>query len=103
MAHASAGSDSYRHGWLRVGSRDGEAIEEIRLGDVVWFAPGEKHWHGATPTTAMTHTAVQEQLDGKVVEWMQKATEEQYRRRQLLMFTDWSLQGFLTFYARSLA
>jgi len=56
-------------GWVQ---RDGGAIEEIRPGDVVWFPPGEKHWHGATPTTAMTHIAIQEGLDGKVVEWMEK-------------------------------
>jgi quercetin dioxygenase-like cupin family protein len=55
-------------------------IEEIRPGDVVWFPPGEKHWHGAAPTTAMTHIAIQEQLDGKVVEWMEKVTDEQYRK-----------------------
>jgi quercetin dioxygenase-like cupin family protein len=54
-------------------------IEEIRPGDVVWIPPGEKHWHGAGPTTAMTHIAVQEQLDGKVVDWLEKVTDEQYR------------------------
>ena len=59
--------------------REGGSIEEIRPGDVVWFPPGEKHWHGATPTTAMTHIAIQEALDGKVVEWMEKVTEEQYQ------------------------
>lgn len=59
--------------------RDGGPIEEIRPGDVVWFPPGEKHWHGASPTTAMSHIAVQETLDGKVVEWMEQVTEEQYR------------------------
>jgi quercetin dioxygenase-like cupin family protein len=58
--------------------RWGGPIEEIRPGDVVWFPPGEKHWHGAAPTTAMTHIAVQEQLDGKVVEWMEKVSDEQY-------------------------
>jgi len=52
--------------------------EEIRPGDVVWFTPGEKHWHGAAPTEAMTHFAIQEQLDGKVVEWMEKVSDEQY-------------------------
>ena len=57
----------------------GGRIEEIRPGDVVWFAPGEKHWHGATPTTAMTHIAIQEALDGKVVEWMEKVSDEQYQ------------------------
>lgn len=59
--------------------RLGGPIEEIRPGDVIWFAPGEKHWHGAAPTTAMTHIAIQEQLDGKVVEWMEKVSDEQYK------------------------
>ncbi len=59
--------------------REGGPIEEIRPGDVVVFAPGEKHWHGAAPTTAMTHIAIQEALDGKAVEWMDKVTDEQYR------------------------
>ncbi|MDQ2766516.1 MAG: cupin domain-containing protein [Gemmatimonadota bacterium] len=58
--------------------REGGAIEEIRPGDVVWFEPGEKHWHGASPTTALTHTAIQESLDGKNVEWMEKVSDEQY-------------------------
>lgn len=58
--------------------RWGGKIEEIRPGDVVWFAPGEKHWHGAAAATAMTHIAVQEKLDGKAVEWMEKVTDEQY-------------------------
>ena len=58
--------------------REGAPIEEIRPGDVVWFSPGEKHWHGAGPTTTMTHIAIAEQLDGKVVEWMEKVTDEQY-------------------------
>jgi quercetin dioxygenase-like cupin family protein len=59
--------------------REGGPIEEIRPGDVVFFAPGEKHWHGAAPTTAMTHIAIQEALDGKAVEWMEKVTDEQYQ------------------------
>lgn len=63
-------------GWAQ---REGGPIEEIRLGDVVWIAPGEKHWHGATPTTAMTHIAIQEMLDGEVVEWMEQVSDEQYR------------------------
>ena len=54
-------------------------VEEIRPGDVIWFPPGEKHWHGATATTGMTHIAVQEQLDGKAVEWMEKVTDEEYK------------------------
>lgn len=56
-----------------------QRIEEIRPGDVVWIPPGEKHWHGASPTTAMTHIAIQEKLDGKMVDWMEQVTEEQYR------------------------
>ncbi|HTZ69002.1 MAG TPA: cupin domain-containing protein [Roseiarcus sp.] len=59
--------------------REGGPIEEIRPGDVVSFAPGEKHWHGAAPLTAMTHIAIQETLDSKAVEWMEKVTDEQYR------------------------
>jgi quercetin dioxygenase-like cupin family protein len=62
-------------GWAQ---REGGPIEEIRPGDVVWFAPNEKHWHGATPTTAMTHIAIQEALDGKAVDWMEKVSDEQY-------------------------
>ena len=58
--------------------RWGGAIEEIRPGDVISFAPGEKHWHGAAPTTAMTHIAIQERLDGKTVDWMEKVGDEQY-------------------------
>jgi len=58
--------------------REGGPIEEIRPGDVVWFAPGEKHWHGAGPTTAMSHIAVQEKLNGSPVEWMEKVTDAQY-------------------------
>ena len=54
-------------------------VGEIRPGGVVWFPPGEKHWHGASPTTAMTHIAVREELDGKVVEWMEHVTDDQYR------------------------
>jgi len=63
-------------GWAQ---RWGGPKEEIRSGDVIWFPPGEKHWHGAAPTTAMTHIAIQEQLDGKLVEWMEKVSDEQYR------------------------
>jgi quercetin dioxygenase-like cupin family protein len=63
-------------GWVQVW---GGRVEEIHPGDVVWFLPGEKHWHGATPTTAMTHIAIQERLDGKAVDWMEKVSDEQYR------------------------
>jgi quercetin dioxygenase-like cupin family protein len=63
-------------GWAQ---REGGPVEEIRPGDVVWFPPGEKHWHGATATTAMTHIAIQEALDGKTVEWMEQVSDEQYR------------------------
>lgn len=61
--------------------RDGGAIEEIHPGDVVWFPPGEKHWHGAAASTAMTHIAIQENVEGKVVEWMEKVSDEQYQAR----------------------
>ena len=64
-------------GWVQ---REGGPVEEIRPGDVVSFPPGEKHWHGATPTTAMTHIAIQERLGGKAVDWMEKVSDEQYRR-----------------------
>jgi quercetin dioxygenase-like cupin family protein len=62
-------------GWAQ---REGGPIEEIRPGDVVWFSPNEKHWHGAMPTNAMTHVAIQEALDGKVVDWMEQVSEAQY-------------------------
>src|SRR5207302_6188237 len=61
-----------------LAQRLGGPIEQIRPGDVIWFPPGEKHWHGATPTTAMTHIAIQEQLDGKTVDWMEHVSDEQY-------------------------
>jgi quercetin dioxygenase-like cupin family protein len=64
-------------GWAQ---RDGGPIEEIRPGDVVWISPGEKHWHGATPNSAMTHIAIQEKLDGKVVDWLEKVTDQQYKK-----------------------
>jgi len=64
-------------GWVQ---RWGAPIEEIRPGDVVWFLPGEKHWHGATPITAMTHIAIQEALHGKPVDWMEHVSDEQYRK-----------------------
>jgi quercetin dioxygenase-like cupin family protein len=60
--------------------RDGEPVEEIRPGDVVWISPGEKHWHGATPNIAMTHIAVYENLDGKVVDWFEQVTDQQYKK-----------------------
>jgi quercetin dioxygenase-like cupin family protein len=59
----------------------GGAKEEIRPGDVIWFSAGEKHWHGATAATAMTHIAIQEKLDGKAVEWMEKVSDDQYQAR----------------------
>ena len=64
-------------GWVQ---REGGPIEEIRPGDVVWFPPGEKHWHGASPTVAMSHIAIQEALNGSPVSWMEKVTDDQYRR-----------------------
>jgi quercetin dioxygenase-like cupin family protein len=60
--------------------RWGGPIEEIRSGDVVWIPPGQKHWHGASPTTAMTHIAIQEEVGGKNVDWMEKVSDEQYGR-----------------------
>lgn len=60
--------------------REGGPVEEIHPGDVIWFAPNEKHWHGASPTTAMTHIAIHEKKDGKVVDWMEHVTDEQYGR-----------------------
>ena len=63
-------------GWVQ---REGGPVEEIRPGDVVWFAPGEKHWHGATRTTGMTHIAIQEALNGNVVDWMEHVSDAQYR------------------------
>ncbi|MEO5930407.1 MAG: cupin domain-containing protein [Candidatus Kapaibacterium sp.] len=65
----------YGCGWAQ---REGGPREEIRPGDVVWFEPGEKHWHGATATTAMAHIAIQEQLNGKVVDWMEKVSDGEY-------------------------
>ena len=58
--------------------REGGPVEEIRPGDVVWFPPGEKHWHGASPNTSMTHIAIQEELDGTTAEWFEKVSDEQY-------------------------
>ena len=66
---------------LGLVQREDGPIEEIRPGDVVWFPPGLKHWHGAAPTTAMAHIAIQESLDSKVVDWMEKVSDEQYRKR----------------------
>jgi quercetin dioxygenase-like cupin family protein len=65
------------YGWVQ---REGGPVEEVRPGDVVWFEPAEKHWHGAAATTAMTHIAIAEALDGKVVDWMEPVSAEQYRR-----------------------
>jgi quercetin dioxygenase-like cupin family protein len=64
-------------GWVQ---REGGPIEEVRPGDIVWFPPGLKHWHGATATTAMTHIAIQESLGGKNVDWLEKVSDEQYRK-----------------------
>lgn len=58
--------------------REGGPVEEIRPGDVVWFAPGERHWHGAAPDVAMTHIALQEVKDGKVVDWLEHVTDAEY-------------------------
>lgn len=63
-------------GWVQ---REGGPVETIRPGDVIWFAPGEKHWHGATATTGMTHIAIQEKQDGKAVDWLEHVAGDQYR------------------------
>ncbi|EDM37995.1 transcriptional regulator [Pedobacter sp. BAL39] len=63
-------------GWVQ---REGGPVETISPGDVVWFEPNEKHWHGATATTGMTHIAIQENLDGKVVDWMEQVADRQYQ------------------------
>ena len=65
---------------LGLCQREGGPIEVIRAGDVVWFEPGEKHWHGATPTTAMTHIAFQEKFNGSPVTWLEHVTDEQYKK-----------------------
>ena len=67
-------------GWVQ---REGGAVEEIYPGDIIWFEANEKHWHGATTTTGMSHIAIQENLDGKVVDWMEKVSDEQYQSRSL--------------------
>ena len=80
MAYASIGQTlivTDGTGWIQ---QWGGPIEEIRKGDVIWIPPGVKHWHGATPNTAMTHIAIQEQLNGKAVEWMEKVTDDRYRK-----------------------
>lgn len=64
-------------GWVQ---QEGKPIHEVRSGDVVWFPPGVKHWHGATPTNAMTHIAIQEVKDGSAVEWLEHVTDAQYRK-----------------------
>ncbi|MGN6552208.1 MAG: (R)-mandelonitrile lyase [Verrucomicrobiota bacterium] len=63
-------------GWVQ---HWGGSVEEIRPGDIIWIPPGEKHWHGATPTTGMTHIAIHEQLDGKSVDWMEQVTDKEYK------------------------
>ena len=65
---------------LGLVQKSGDPIQEVRSGDVVWFEPNEKHWHGASPTVAMTHIAIQEALNGKVVDWMEQVSDEDYQR-----------------------
>ena len=67
---------TFGSGWVQ---REGGSIEVVKAADVVWFPPGEKHWHGATPAPAMTHIAITEGLDGKTADWMEKVSDEQYR------------------------
>jgi quercetin dioxygenase-like cupin family protein len=68
---------TFGRGWVQ---RDGGPIEEIHPGDVIWFEPNEKHWHGACPTAAMQHIAIQETRDGKAVDWMEHVSDDQYQR-----------------------
>jgi quercetin dioxygenase-like cupin family protein len=68
-------------GWVQ---REGGKTEEIFPGDVVWFAPNEKHWHGASPNKAMSHIAIQEEVNGQVVTWMEKVADEQYIKRDMI-------------------
>jgi len=65
------------YGWVQ---RWEGPVEDIRPGDVIWFSPGEKHWHGATATTAMTHIAIQEALEGKTADWLEPVSDEQYKK-----------------------
>ena len=65
-------------GWVQC---EGSAIEEVHQGDIVWFAAGEKHWHGATATTAMSHIAIQEKLNGSPVDWMEQVSDEEYNKQ----------------------
>ena len=76
VAYASAGADAGGDGGVRAGAALGRAGGGDQAGDVVWFAPGEKHWHGAGTQTAMTHIAIQERLDGKAVEWLEHVSDE---------------------------
>lgn len=64
-------------GWVQ---REGSPVEEVHPGDIVWFEPNERHWHGATPTNGMAHIAIQENFNGKVVDWMEHVTDAQYRK-----------------------
>ncbi len=78
LAYSSTRPNVNRNLWPGTGQCWEGPIEEIRPGDFVWFPPGEKHWHGATPSTTMTHIAIQEALDGIVVDWMEHVSDEQY-------------------------
>ena len=80
MAHPPIGADLDRHQRVRLGATRRRPSGGNPPGDVVYFPLGEKHWHGAAPTTAMTHIAIQEKLDGKAVDWMDKVTDEEYRK-----------------------
>jgi len=64
-----------------LAQREGDPTENLQAGDVVWFAPGEKHWHGAAPTSAMTHIAITEALDGRAVDWLEQVSDKQYQAR----------------------
>ena len=79
---SAKGPSDWFTGSVRIDSPFQRTAPARYVGDVVWFEPGERHWHGASPTTAMTHVAIAEALDGKVVEWMEHVTDDEYGRRQ---------------------
>jgi quercetin dioxygenase-like cupin family protein len=84
MAYPSGRSEAHRTVGFGLVQQWAGRIQGINPGDVVWIPPGQKHWHGATATTAMTHIAIQEQVDGKVVDWMEKVSDEQYQAKRMV-------------------
>ena len=81
MAYSTARPNTHYRFWLRSRAKLEDPIEEVRPSDIVWFPPGEKHWHVATPTTAMSHIAIGEQIEGMSADWLEKVSDEQYYAR----------------------